>query len=170
MLPFRICGIGYISGEERNSMTDRENQPPIVIAEHASGSVSDSDALNQEITKAWATLISNPTKKAEIARALGMAEGELRSDNPPFSASGGPSGVIETTILILLAKGFLGGVGAAAGKATFEYLQSLWKELAEPLEDPRPQAIGAAKELQPTGAEQTADDSCPRKENAKPTS
>ena len=149
-------------------MTTEES--PIVIAEHASGSVSDPKDLNKKITKEWEILISNSTKKADIARALGVAEDKLRSDQPPFSASGGPSGVIETTILILLAKGFLGGVGAAAGKATFEHLQFLWKEVAKPLEDPRIQAIGDAKDRQPTWAEQSAGDRSSRKETAKPAS
>src|SRR5262249_1194093 len=163
MLPIGMHFIGCISHEECDSMTAQEDERSVVIAEHASGSVSDPDDLNIEIAKAWANLISNPAKKAEIARGLRVAEDKLRADNPPFSASGGPSGVIETTGLILLAKGFIGGLGAAAGKATFEYLRSLWKEMAEPLEDPRIQAIGPPKARQPTTAEQS-------KENTKPAS
>jgi hypothetical protein len=117
-------------------------QDKTVIAEHSSGSVSDRKELNGKIREAWGSLLNKPGKRAEIASKLGVAETEISPDRPPFEAEVGPSGVIETVILILLAKGFVTGVGAAAGKATFDYLRNLWFETSAPLEDPRTEVIG----------------------------
>jgi hypothetical protein len=113
-----------------------------VIAEHSSGSVSAREELNAKIGEAWRSLLSSPGKRAEIAARLGVAEAEIRPDTPPFEAEIGPSGVIETVILILLAKGFVTGIGTAAGKATFDYLRGLWLETSAPLADPRTEIIG----------------------------
>jgi hypothetical protein len=162
--------LGECRVEKGDPMTEQENQDPMVIAEHATGSVSDPEELNLKISEAWASLISKPMKKAEIAKALGVSEEKLRSENPPFNAYPGPAGIIETTILILLAKGFVGGVGAAAGKATFEYLRSLWNEVAEPLEDPRTQTIGAAVNRPATNTGAGATAPLPGQENGKPGS
>lgn len=113
-----------------------------VIAEHASGAVSDPTALHGHIVQAWDALIAKHGKKAEIAKTLGVPEDKIREGNPPFYVDVGPSGIIETTIIILLAKGFVTGIGAGAGRATFDYLRSLWSEVSEPLQDPRTQTIG----------------------------
>jgi hypothetical protein len=123
-------------------MKEEQGSAPPVIAEHASGAVSDPTALHVHIVQAWDTYIAKSGKRAEIAKTLGVPEDKVQEGKPPFDVEVGPSGIIETTILILLAKGFVTGVGAGAGKATFDYLRSLWTEVSEPLQDPRTQIIG----------------------------
>lgn len=117
-------------------------QAEVVVAEHESGIVTLPEDLNQLIQEAWGTLLAKPGKKAEIARELGVAESQLTETSPPFEVKSGPSGVLETVVIILLAKGFVGGVGAAAGRATFDYMLKLWTETSEPLQDPKKPAIG----------------------------
>jgi hypothetical protein len=150
-------------------MTEFEYRGQAVVAEHVTGSVSNPEDLDKKIAEAWAALIAKPTKKAEIAKALGVNEENLRPEDSPFHAATGQSGVVLTTILILLAKGFLGGVGAGAGKASFEYMQSLWKEVASPLEDPRTQTLGAPVIPQTIDTAEQATIPLPPKESSNPS-
>jgi hypothetical protein len=68
-------------------MTAEESS--IVIAEHASGSVSDPKALSEKITREWAIVISNPTGHSKRSRNFSLlrAEDKLHSDKPPSMAS-----------------------------------------------------------------------------------
>lgn len=135
-------------------MSDRLGDDEYVVAKHDSGT-RDEEQLNTSIAHAWREALEDPKERAEIADLLGVQEGELDANNPPFRAEVKGAGTFGADILIALAVGFALGfakkfgeeIGGAAGKKAAEQLRILWRyHIRDRVSPPGSGQLGPEKE------------------------